>query len=96
TLDVTSQFAFGVYDNGQSKWLIGHGAATGITGSGGDNYVCVYDGADTIEGTDDLQWDGTTLTIGDGTAGRDYILTFNGETKDCIITWMEDEDHLKY
>jgi len=40
--------------------------------------------------------DGTTLTIGDGTAGRDYIMTFNGADKDGIITWMEDEDYFKF
>jgi len=96
TLDTTGQFAFGVYDTGQSKWLIGHGAATGVTGSGADSYVCVYTAENAVEGTDDLQWDGTTLTIGDGTAGRDYIMTFNGADKDGIITWMEDEDYFKF
>jgi len=32
------------------------------------------------------------LTIGNGAAGVDYTLTFNGETNDGVITWMEDED----
>lgn len=36
------------------------------------------------------------LTIGVGTADVDYTLTFDGETNDCVITWMEDEDYLKF
>ena len=34
---------------------------------------------------------GTSLTIGDGTAGTDITLTFDGEDNDGVITWMEDE-----
>ena len=34
------------------------------------------------------------LTIGNGAAGVDYTLTFDGETGDVVITWMEDEDYL--
>lgn len=36
------------------------------------------------------------LTIGDGTAATDYTLTFDGETNDGILTWMEDEDYFKF
>jgi hypothetical protein len=36
------------------------------------------------------------LTIGQGTAGTDYTLTFDGETNDGVITWMEDEDYFKF
>jgi hypothetical protein len=36
------------------------------------------------------------LTVGIGAAGVDYTLTFNGETNDGIITWMEDEDYFKF
>lgn len=39
---------------------------------------------------------GTSLVIGDGTANIDYILKFDGETSDGVITWMEDEDYLKF
>lgn len=38
---------------------------------------------------------GTTVTIGSGAAGIDYILQFNGADSDGVITWMEDEDYLK-
>jgi len=36
------------------------------------------------------------VTIGVGTAGKDYSLTFNGETNDGVMTWMEDEDYFKF
>jgi hypothetical protein len=35
---------------------------------------------------------GTPFTIGDGEAGIDYELKFDGETNDGSIFWMEDED----
>jgi hypothetical protein len=35
------------------------------------------------------------LTLGSGAAGVDYSLTFNGETKDGVITWIEDEDYFQ-
>lgn len=38
----------------------------------------------------------TDTTIGGGKAGVDYTLTFNGETNDGVITWMEDEDYFKF
>jgi hypothetical protein len=40
-----------------------------------------------------LGFDGATgnITLGNGSAGVDYALTFNGETNDGTITWMEDE-----
>jgi hypothetical protein len=36
------------------------------------------------------------LTIGTGVAGTDYTLTFNGETNDGVLTWMEDEDYFQF
>ena len=36
------------------------------------------------------------LIIGNGTAATDYTLTFDGETNDGVITWMEDEDYFKF
>ena len=35
-------------------------------------------------------------TFGVGTAGTDIVMTFDGETYDGVITWMEDEDHFKF
>lgn len=37
-----------------------------------------------------------SFTIGTGAAGVDYTLTFNGETSDGVITWMEDEDQFRF
>ena len=39
---------------------------------------------------------GTSLTIGDGTAGTDIAVTFDGESNDGTLTWMEDEDLFKF
>ena len=36
------------------------------------------------------------LKIGSGVAATDYTLTFDGETNDGILTWMEDEDYFKF
>ena len=36
------------------------------------------------------------VTIGSGAAGIDYTLTFDGETNDGLVTWMEDEDYFKF
>ena len=38
----------------------------------------------------------TTVEVGTGAAGVDYILQFNGETNDGVLTWMEDEDYFKF
>jgi len=34
-------------------------------------------------------------TFGIGTANTDIVMTFDGETNDGVITWMEDEDYFK-
>ena len=39
---------------------------------------------------------GTAITIGDATAGTDIAVTFDGETGDGVLTWMEDEDYFKF
>ena len=35
-------------------------------------------------------------TFGVGTAGTDIVMTFDGETNDGVITWMEDEDYFRF
>ena len=37
-----------------------------------------------------------SLTFGAGTAGTDITITFDGETNDGVLTWMEDEDLFKF
>jgi hypothetical protein len=43
-----------------------------------------------------FQFAGAGFTIGGGAAGVDYSLSFNGETNDGTLTWMEDEDYFKF
>lgn len=38
----------------------------------------------------------SNFIIGNGVAGVDYTLTFDGETNDTSLTWMEDEDYLLF
>jgi len=39
---------------------------------------------------------GNTLTFGAGTAGTDITVTFDGETSDGVMKWMEDEDYFEF
>jgi len=39
---------------------------------------------------------GTAITIGDATADTDIAVTFDGESADGVLTWMEDEDYFKF
>ena len=54
-----------------------------------------HDGT-TSEGGNVTKLLGAAITIGDGSAGADIVLTFDGETTDGVLTWMEDEDHFKF
>lgn len=47
-------------------------------------------------GTGSIVLNANNVNIGKGTAGVDYTLTFDGETNDGVITWMEDEDYFKF
>jgi hypothetical protein len=53
-----------------------------------------HDGT-TAEGGPVTKLLGTAITIGDGTAATDIVITVDGETNDGVITWMEDEDYFK-
>ena len=39
---------------------------------------------------------GNTLTFGAGTAGTDITITFDGESNDGVLKWMEDEDYFEF
>ena len=54
-----------------------------------------HDGT-TAEGGNVTKLLGTSITIGDATAGTDITVTFDGETSDGVLTWMEDEDQFKF
>jgi len=54
-----------------------------------------HDGT-TAEGGPVTKLLGTAITIGDGTSGTDIAVTFDGESADGVLTWMEDEDYFKF
>jgi len=54
-----------------------------------------HDGT-TAEGGPVTKLLGTSLTLGDATSGTDITVTFDGETSDGVLYWMEDEDHFKF
>ena len=54
-----------------------------------------HDGTD-AEGGPITKLLGTAITIGDATAGTDIALTFDGESNDGVVTWMEDEDYFQF
>jgi len=39
---------------------------------------------------------GNAITLGAGTSGTDVTITFDGESADGILYWMEDEDYFKF
>ena len=39
---------------------------------------------------------GTGITIGDGSSGTDITVTFDGESNDGVLKWMEDEDYFEF
>jgi len=39
---------------------------------------------------------GHGITFGQGTAGTDIVITFDGETNDGVLKWMEDEDYFEF
>ena len=60
-------------------------ASTGHTHDGTDN-----------EGGPITKLLGNSLTFGAGTAGTDITITFDGETSDGELKWMEDEDYFEF
>ena len=54
-----------------------------------------HDGT-TAEGGPITKLLGNTLTFGAGTAGTDIAVTFDGESNDGVLKWMEDEDYFEF
>ena len=54
-----------------------------------------HDGT-TAEGGPITKLLGNALTFGAGTAGTDITVTFDGETSDGVLKWMEDEDYFEF
>jgi hypothetical protein len=67
--------------------------------TGGTNNYAIYTNLGDVRFGDEVVIASPTagaLTIGAGTAGIDYTLTFDGETNNGVLTWMEDEDYFKF
>jgi len=54
-----------------------------------------HDGT-TAEGGPVTKLLGTSITIGDATSGTDITVTFDGESNDGVLKWMEDEDYFEF
>jgi len=54
-----------------------------------------HDGT-TAEGGPVTKLLGNTLTFGAGTSGTDITITFDGESNDGVLKWMEDENYFEF
>ncbi len=76
------------YDNGDALYSH-HDLFFCIDNASDNNDVALSDAAMVLLRTGDLQLY-NDLMIGNGAAGVDYTLTFNGETNDGVLLWDED------
>ena len=74
-----------LFNNEYDQLLAAFAASTGHT----------HDGT-AAEGGPITKLLGTAITIGDGTTGTDITVTFDGETNDGELKWMEDEDYFEF
>jgi len=74
-----------LFNNEYDQLLAAFAASTGHT----------HDGT-AAEGGPITKLLGTNITIGDATAGTDITVTFDGETNDGELKWMEDEDYFEF
>ena len=72
-------------DNEFNQLLAAFAASTGHT----------HDGT-TAEGGPITKLLGNALTFGAATAGTDITVTFDGESNDGVLKWMEDEDYFEF
>jgi len=54
-----------------------------------------HDGT-TAEGGPITKLLGNSITLGNGASGSDVIITFDGESNDGVLKWMEDEDYFEF
>ena len=74
-----------LFNNEYDQLLAAFAASTGHT----------HDGT-AAEGGPITKLLGTSITIGDGTTGTDITVTFDGESNDGELKWMEDEDYFEF
>jgi hypothetical protein len=109
TSGTSSPLTFKLTSSGDMADNFGPGFLYAIQDSAGvENFIgrtaCVRNGADntgkfivTVADAGTLREEFTIgplgITIGAAEAGIDYKITFDGETNDGVLTWMEDEDY---
>ena len=54
-----------------------------------------HDGTD-AEGGPITKLLGSVITIGDGASGQNIVVTYDGESNDGVMSWMEDEDYFEF
>ena len=54
-----------------------------------------HDGT-TAEGGPITKLLGNSITLGNGASGSDVIITFDGESNDGVLKWMEDQDYFEF
>ena len=74
-----------LFNNEYDQLLAAFAASTGHT----------HDGT-AAEGGPITKLLGTSITIGDATSGTDITVTFDGESNDGVLKWMEDEDYFEF
>ena len=82
---------------GDGTGLTGTGGASIISGDAADNQVAVFNSGNTIEGSNDFTWNGSTLAVaGAGTFSTDLTvggnLVVSGDTINANVTNLDIED----
>ena len=67
-----------------------------IRSAGSGTLVDALTIASSASAAQSIDFNQDSITFGTGTAATDITLTFDAETNDGVITWMEDEDYFKF
>jgi len=62
----------------------------------GGSLIKAFTIASSTSGAQSIDFNQDSITFGTGTAATDITLTFDAESADGVITWMEDEDYFKF
>ena len=62
----------------------------------GGSLIKAFTIASSTAGAQSIDFNQDAITFGTGTAATDITLTFDAESADGVITWMEDEDYFKF
>ena len=62
----------------------------------GGSLIKAFTIASSTAGAQSIDFNQDSITFGTGTAATDITLTFDAESADGVITWMEDEDYFQF